>query len=80
MMLSSDRGPLNRSKPPTPIRGALIGGQDCGGELNSCERMLTGGGSLVRRLNFGEAAVAGGDRLLGDFPPAENTLTGGNRP
>ena len=39
------------------MSGALIGGQDCACELNSGERMLAGGGGMVRRPNSGEALV-----------------------
>ena len=38
--------------------------------VNSGDRMLAGGGCMVARLNSGEAAAVGGDRLLGCFPPA----------
>ena len=34
---------LNRRKPPAPISGVLIGGQDCVRELSSGEGMLAGG-------------------------------------
>ena len=51
----------------------------CAREFNSGERMLAGGGGMVRRPNSGEAAVVGGDRLFGGSPPAEGPLPGGNR-
>ena len=40
--------------------------------VNAGRRRMRGG-----RPNFGEAAVVGGDDLLGCFPPAVNPLTGG---
>ena len=76
VFLNNGEMPLGVS---APMSGALIGGQDCACELNSGERMLAGGGGMVRRPNSGEAAVVGGDRLLGGSPPAEGPLPGGNR-
>ncbi|MPM16977.1 hypothetical protein SDC9_63359 [bioreactor metagenome] len=41
--------------------------------------MLAGGGCVVAWLTSGEAAVVGGDKLYGCFPPAKGLLAGGDR-
>ena len=64
---------------PTPMRRLLSGEELRAGKSNFDERMLAGVGCGVRRPNYGEAAVAGGDHLLEGFPPAEGLLPGGNR-
>jgi hypothetical protein len=43
---------------------------DCANKLNVGERMLAGGGSVVGRLNSGEAAVVGGDDFFWWCSPA----------
>ena len=58
-----------------PTRSAFIGGQSCAGAE------LRGGNASRRRMhcgrpNSGEAAVVGGDALVGGFPPAEGLLPG----
>jgi len=53
------------------MKSGLVEGKVCAGYINSGERMLAGGGCVVRWLNYGEAAAVGGDDLFGGFPPAE---------
>ena len=68
-----------RGRSPAPMRRVPAEEDDCAGLFNSDERMLAGGGCVVGRLYFGEAAVVEGDRLLGVCPPAGRPLPGGNR-
>ena len=73
MMLSSDRGPLNRSKLPAPMRLALIGSGGGAREFSSYERMLAGvdcvvGGRTPAKPPWSEVIVFWGGFLRQSTP------------